>query len=62
VTELLPCPFCGVTLDAKRSETFDELGKWGYVKCCIIGPDVRTDYKPLEHWRQAAIDAWNTRA
>lgn len=37
-------------------------GKWGGVQCCINGPEVRTGYKALEHWRADAINEWNTRA
>jgi hypothetical protein len=61
---LLPCPFCGELLDANNPDTFATINtpKYGAVMCCITGPEVRTQYKPLEHWRDAAIEAWNTRA
>lgn len=61
---ILPCPFCGKTPDATDARSFnlESGGKWGAVQCCIIGPEVRTRYEPLESWRDEAIAAWNTRA
>lgn len=60
---VLPCPFCGQTPDVSNPATFvaDQGGKWGHIVCCCAGPEVRTDYKPLEYWKQDAIDAWNKR-
>jgi len=59
---LLPCPFCGEvpTIDSIRADD-SQGGKWGSVNCCITGPEVRTGYKLVEHWRDAAISAWNRR-
>lgn len=63
---IAPCPFCGETPDIDRRETFqDSQGtKWGSVVCgCgVVGPQVRTGYESVEHWRWEAIDAWNRRA
>jgi len=58
VKKLKPCPFCGNT-----PSTFDtnQGTKWGFVVCCIQGPEVRTSYKPEEHWREDAIRSWNDR-
>ena len=38
--------------------------KWGRVECACgaCGPEVRTGYKPIEHWAAAAARAWNQRA
>lgn len=60
---VLPCPFCGQTPDIDNPATFvsDQGDKWGHIVCCCAGPEVRTGYKPLKHWRQDAIDAWNER-
>jgi Lar family restriction alleviation protein len=61
---LLPCPFCGETPNPDDPLTFqmNQGDKWGFVVCCCQGPEVRTEYHTLEHWKQKAIDAWNTRA
>ena len=61
---LLPCPFCGDTPDINNVATFTETNgsKWGAVSCCCYGPEVRTGYRPLAEWRDAAIAAWNRRA
>lgn len=56
---LLPCPFCGEVPTLIR-ET--EGAKWGAVVCCCTGPEVRTHYRPVEHWKLDAIAAWNRRA
>lgn len=57
--ELLPCPFCGqVPTMIRETDGY----KWGAVVCCITGPEVRTFYKSVEHWRNEAIAAWNCRA
>lgn len=64
MTEALkPCPFCGETPDASDPRTFqDSQGtKWGSVVCCCTGPEVRTHYQGVEHWRDKAITAWNER-
>ena len=60
---LLPCPFCGVKPDINDPATFqsNQGDKWGFVVCCGTGPEVRTSYKPVEHWRDDAITAWNRR-
>lgn len=58
------CPFCGRTdLDPTVDGVFQLTDgyKWGAVVCCIRGPEVQTAYKELDHWRQAAIDAWEDR-
>jgi hypothetical protein len=62
--KMLPCPFCGAVPDSDNNGTFDTIcaGKWGFVVCCCQGPEVRTNYHELEHWKQDAIDAWNERA
>ena len=62
--DMKPCPFCGHTPDPYDDSTFEtnNVGKWGFVLCCIQGPEVRTGFNPLGHWRRQAIDAWNTRA
>lgn len=61
---LLPCPFCGETPDIDNPATFqDSQGtKWGAVVCCCTGPEVRTGYQSVEHWKANAIEAWNRRA
>ena len=63
MSELRECPFCGATPDINSPHTFrcDQGDKWGFVECCCRGPEVRTDYMPLESWRDDAISAWNTR-
>ena len=60
---LKPCPFCGETPDVDNPNIFemDQGDKWAHVVCCCAGPEVRTDYQELEHWKQRAIDAWNER-
>ena len=62
--ELLPCPFCGDT-PSEVSFVFSDGGyKYGAIQCScgVIGSDVRTDYKDFPHWRDAAVEQWNTRA
>lgn len=62
--ELNPCPWCGESPDANGENTYrltDGL-KYGAVQCCIVGPEVRTDYKDVAHWKDRAIEAWNERA
>lgn len=62
--ELKPCPFCGETPDASNPDVFwidsNQGNKWGSVKCCIYGPEVRTGYAK-DGWQQDAADAWNER-
>lgn len=62
---LKPCPFCGETPPVEDPYTFcaDQGEKWGHVLCgCgACGPEVRTDYKALWHWKEAAIIEWNSR-
>lgn len=63
-TKLKPCPFCGETPDVDDPRTFSNVGggsKWARVQCCIGGPEVRTSYLGVEHWRDDAIRAWNER-
>lgn len=61
--ELKPCPFCGETPDASDKATFryTDGHKWGAVVCCGTGPEVRTGYGEISHWKDDAITAWNTR-
>lgn len=61
---VIPCPFCGQTPDIDNPATFDadQGDKWGHIVCCCSGPEVRTNYMPLEYWKQDAINAWNERA
>lgn len=62
---LKPCPFCGETPPVNDPYTFcaNQGEKWGHVLCgCgACGPEVRTDYKPLPHWKDDAITEWNNR-
>lgn len=60
MSEPIACPFCGEV--PAGFDSTEGSGKWGWVQCCIAGPDVRTGYKPLQYWREDAIAAWNTRA
>jgi len=62
-TELLPCPWCGETPDVSTDASFrlTDGVKYGALQCCVVGPEVRTDYKDLPHWRERAISAWNDR-
>ncbi len=58
-----PCPWCGESPDTTKDENFrltDGL-KYGALQCCVIGPEVRTDYKDVSHWKASAIAAWNDR-
>lgn len=59
-----PCPFCGDTPDIDNHLTFeaDQGTKWGHIVCCGQGPEVRTGYQDVEHWRDDAITEWNKRA
>lgn len=60
---LLPCPFCGQKPDIDNDASFrlTDGMKYGALQCCIVGPEVRTDYKEVSHWKGAAIAAWNER-
>jgi len=61
--ELKPCPFCGV-VPVANSYYMNQGDKWGGVvcgNCGVQGPEVRTGYAPWEHWKWAAVEAWNTR-
>lgn len=62
-TELLPCPWCGETPDVSTDASFrlTDGVKYGALQCCVVGPEVRTDYKDVPHWRERAIAAWNER-
>lgn len=61
--KIKPCPFCGLTpnIDDESSFRSSQGGKWGNVVCCCEGPEVRTNYKPLESWKEDAIKEWNRR-
>lgn len=61
--ELLPCPWCGEVPDISTDAAFrlTDGVKYGALGCCVTGPEVRTDYKDVPHWREAAIAAWNDR-
>lgn len=58
-----PCPWCGQSPDVTNEAAFrlTDGEKYGALQCCGIGPEVRTDYKPVEHWKARAIEAWNER-
>ena len=58
--ELLPCPFCG---NAPTDFYMNQGFKWGGVRCCIDGPEVRTGYDETEDvaWHKEAIEEWNRR-
>jgi len=62
-TQLLPCPWCGETPDVSNEASFrlTDGVKYGALQCCVVGPEVRTDYKDVPHWRERAIAAWNDR-
>lgn len=64
MSELLPCPFCGTVpnLEDDAYHYQNQGNKWGGIRCCIDGPEVRTNYKPWPHWKDEAIKEWNTRA
>jgi hypothetical protein len=60
-----PCPFCGTTPLFGDEAAFgypDGDSKWGAVKCCCYGPEVRTGYEGWHEWRTAAVEVWNERA
>jgi len=63
MSDVLPCPWCGKVPDLNDTRTFRETEgpKWGALVCCCIGPEVRTGYRPVDEWRDAAITAWNDR-
>ena len=64
-----PCPFCGCEMpDADKLGDcyFDQNQgfKWGFFVCsgcAATGPEVRTQYAPIAHWKDEAIEAWNER-
>jgi hypothetical protein len=56
VTELLPCPFCGMPADVIEGE---EVGRWT-VWCCAVGCDSTVEMRG--DTRAEAVTAWNTRA
>jgi hypothetical protein len=67
--ELLPCPWCGGTMNGEPSVSEGSTFRWLKVDgCCTDGPEVRVH--TLEKDREAALDdariraiaAWNTRA
>ena len=59
---LKPCPFCGETPPNDDAQFYVNQGtKWGGVQCCCGGPEVRTGYQPVAHWKVDAIREWNTR-
>jgi hypothetical protein len=64
---ILSCPWCGVVPDVTNLNHFQEDvnqgRKWGSLvcQCGIRGPEVRTGYREAEHWKDRAIEAWNTR-
>jgi hypothetical protein len=57
---LKECPFCGRTPNEDDHYT-NQGTKWGGIQCCIEGPEVHTEYKKWPHWKEDAIEAWNTR-
>jgi len=58
-----PCPWCGESPDVTNDAIFQLADgvKWGALTCCGAGPEVRTDYKDVSHWKSSAIAAWNER-
>ncbi|MFS2027686.1 hypothetical protein [Massilia sp. CT11-137] len=58
-----PCPWCGEVPDVSNDASFrlTDGVKYGALQCCIVGPEVRTDYKDVPHWKAKAIAAWNDR-
>ncbi|HXU93215.1 MAG TPA: hypothetical protein VFP33_06110 [Gallionella sp.] len=61
--ELKPCPWCGEKPNTELDSAFrlTDGMKYGALQCCVVGPEVRTDYKPVSHWKASAIKAWNDR-
>lgn len=61
--QLKPCPFCGETPDLNDESGHYQIhdNKYGGIRCCIDGPEVRTGYKPWPAWQAEAVNAWNTR-
>lgn len=59
-----PCPWCGEIPDINNDASFrlTDGVKYGALQCCVTGPEVRTDYKDVDHWRAAAVAAWNDRS
>ncbi len=64
--EIKPCPFCGETPEYDDATWFDTdcITKWGFLECACgaRGPDIRTGYENLPHWKDDAIKAWNKRS
>lgn len=62
--EVKPCPWCGKVPDVSNDAIFQNTDgfKYGALVCCGTGPDVRTDYQHVAHWKADAIYAWNDRA
>jgi hypothetical protein len=60
MSECKPCLTCGQEIDIGNDAHFvsDQGDKWGHIVCCG-GPEVRTDYKSLPHWKNEAIREWN---
>lgn len=58
-----PCPLCGALPRLDEPLAFQETDgpKWGALICCGQGPEVRTGYKEVSHWRGEALEAWNDR-
>ena len=58
-----PCPWCGEVPDVSNNASFrlTDGVKYGALQCCVVGPEVRTDYKDVPHWKAKAIAAWNDR-
>lgn len=61
--ELKPCPWCGGKPDVTNNASFvlTDGVKWGALQCCGTGPEVRTGYQDVPHWKDEAIAAWNRR-
>jgi hypothetical protein len=61
--ELIACPFCGMVppLDSYYVNQGDKWGGIACGNCAVQGPEVRTGYEEWPKWKQAAINAWNSR-
>lgn len=58
-----PCPWCGEVPAIKEGAfVYTDGCEWGALACCGTGPEVRTNYLPVDDWKDAAIAAWNDRA
>lgn len=64
-TVLKPCPWCGRIPQDEPASFVDTQGtKWGALicgNCSATGPEVRTGYRPLDQWKEKAIEEWNNR-